>query len=122
MRRIIAELLALLAAFSLAVFSAGMIVAAVGNIFWALFVAAGGLMYYLLRPWARQVLNVQRESIGSNTIAPVIITNGEFFGLNHVPGALLRAMRKASAFSGLGAHSFPGCYARRFSFGPRYGP
>jgi len=59
MRRIIAELSAFLISFLLAIFGAAIVVGAAANVFWPLFIAGGCLVYYLLRPWMREVLNVQ---------------------------------------------------------------
>jgi len=62
MRRIIAELLAFLISLLLAIFAAGIVAGAAANVFWPLFIAGGCLMYYLLRPWMRQVLNVHARA------------------------------------------------------------
>jgi hypothetical protein len=61
-RRIIAEFFALLAAFLFTFFAAGLVVGANANIFWPLFFAAACLLYYLFRPWMRDVLGVPAKA------------------------------------------------------------
>ena len=61
-RTISAEFLAFLAAFFFTVFAAGIVVGAVANVSWPVFFVMGCVVYYFLRPWTRQVLNVPTKT------------------------------------------------------------
>jgi hypothetical protein len=58
MRRAISEAFAFLAALFFASFAAGLVGATGLNFAWPLFLAAAGLLFYLFRPWMRDVLRV----------------------------------------------------------------
>jgi hypothetical protein len=58
MRRLTAELLAFLAAFLFTVSAGGLVIGAAANVSWPLLFLVGCLIYYVLRPWMRDVLSV----------------------------------------------------------------
>jgi hypothetical protein len=62
MRRVISEVLAFLAALFFVLFAAGLVGATGLNFAWPLFLAAAGLLFYLFRPWMRDVLGVRRSA------------------------------------------------------------
>jgi hypothetical protein len=57
-RTISAELLAFSVAFFFTVFAGGIVVGTGANVFWPVLLVMGGIGYYVLRPWARQILHV----------------------------------------------------------------
>lgn len=67
-KRIIAEVLALLCAFLTMILPAGILAGAAANVFWPVFIVLGIISYVFARAWMYDVLEVKAEKLRSKSV------------------------------------------------------